>query len=347
MLPDSKPSGGVVAAAAVAMIGSVLVIGFGILVEVSLRINPGRTGRGMPPESAATARASASLVWLVIILVACFGLLVGVELLQRKNWARVAMLVWSSIMVFFSLLVMVATFAVMRSMPTPPNVPEAMWRSMTLYLPLIYAVPLGIGVWWLAFFAQGSIAAQFAPQAIAPWPQNTADGASGGPPAITGRAAKLSCPLPLAIVAGYMIFSGASTLPFLFWVARYPQLLMGHTISGSPAKLYLGIIALTHLAAGIGVFRFRRWAYYVGAAIYGFAVLNTLICLITPNIEDAMREAMSRVNLPANQPMLFDPVKNVYLFFLLGGMFSAALLTIFLSYRTKFLDAVERRGQSA
>lgn len=343
MLPGAPPprtSPGVLAAALVAIASSVLTVAFGVVVEITTGFS--RRSGNLTPDSAHTLLVG-RLFWLFIVAVALLGTLTGVEVAQRKNWARVTILVWAALQSTGSFIFMLATIVVVRVMPVPPNVPEREFRAAGATLPLVCVVPMAIGIWWLVLFTRKSVVAQFQTSAWQPGiPAET-----GFPEAAPGAAVvpKPSCPVPVAVVAGFMIFSGVSSLLGTILASRAPTLIFGYALFGTPGRIWLLATAAGYLLSGIGLFRLKPRGYYLAVGLHGFYLLSTLVNLITPDIEGLMRRAMSEMHLPRRTPEMFDPVQ--YLFWVLVGsaMFGGALLAILLNYRLRFLEAADEAAE--
>src|SRR5271165_4150981 len=126
MQPNPKSHPAVTAAGIVAILFAAVGVLSAILVEISLFAvsRMASTNQGVPfPEA---ARAMASLTWLFLFLLAIFGIFVGANILRRRNWARISILIWGGLMAFFSAISMVATFFIMSFLPpTLPNAAEA------------------------------------------------------------------------------------------------------------------------------------------------------------------------------------------------------------------------------
>jgi hypothetical protein len=213
-----------------------------IFVEGSLlfvsRIAP--TDKGVPFPGA--ARAMASVTWLFLFLVAIFGILVGVGILRRRNWARISILIWGGLMTCLSAIAMVATFFVMNNLPpTLPNAADTA-RVMVLmkwFMALFYGIPFGVGIWWLILFTRQAVVDDFNPFLARLHPGKTLD-ASGfpqePPPPPSYVPGGPVCPLPLLIIAGFDIFSGVFMLTLLIvpysFISSVPLFLFGHAFHG-------------------------------------------------------------------------------------------------------------------
>ena len=216
MQPNPKSHPAVTAAGIVAILFGALGALFAIFVEISMhfvsRIAPADDGVPFPQA----ARAMANVTWLFLFLLAIFGIFVGVGILRRRNWARISILIWGGLMAFFSAITMVATFFVMNNLPpTLPNAAETapFMAVFKWVLVLFYAIPLGVGIWWLILFTREAVVDNFNPLSARLHPGKTLD-ASGfpqePPPPPSYVPGGPACPLPLLIIAGLDIFSGVS-----------------------------------------------------------------------------------------------------------------------------------------
>ena len=73
-----------------------------LLMMPNLPNQPGKSP--MPPET----RAMVIGVYAVLFAICVGELIIAINVLRRKNWARIALLVWAGIMAFFSALTCIA-----------------------------------------------------------------------------------------------------------------------------------------------------------------------------------------------------------------------------------------------
>jgi hypothetical protein len=212
---------------------------------------------------------------------------------------------------------------------------------------LFYGIPLGVGIWWLVLFTRPRVAAAFSPPAgPAPYPP-TMD-VSGLPlpqPAATASLSpKPACPLPLMILAGFLIFSAffMVLLALVPVTGSMPFFFFGHFYSGLTAKAILGLMGLIFGGAGVGMFRLKPWALHTILVLQCMFFINGIMSALNPRFLVVMQGAMQRAEAenPAfagGNPFLTGSFFQATLIFSL--CFSAALIALLLSYRSRFLLA--------
>ncbi len=360
-IPKSRPA--VTAAGIVAIVFGVFGVLAAILVEVSMvfvsRIHSERMGAPMPEA----VRAMASMVWLFILALNIFGIFVGAYIIRRRNWARIAILIWGGLMTFFSATTIVTTLLVLSNMPaTLPNAGNIapVMAVMKWVIALFYAIPCGVGIWWLVLFTRKAVVEEFNPLATRLHPGKTLD-ASGFPQEPPAAPSYVpggpSCPLPLIIIAGLDIFSGASTLGVLIipysLLSSIPLFLFGHVFYGGASLVFLALMGIVYLVCGIGIIRLKPWALDPLIGFQGLFFLSGIVTIFNPNFMPMMREAVEKMmakftgELPANAPMS----ANLFLFsdsymkatMGFGLLIGAATLAILIFYRKRFLEAARAK----
>ena len=366
MQPNAKSHPAVTAAGVVAIIFGALGALGAIFVEASLlfvsRIAP--TDKGVPFPGA--ARAMASVTWLFLFLVAIFGIFVGAGILRRRNWARISILIWGGLMTCFSAIAMVATFFAMNYLaPTMPNAAEAapVLAVIKWVLALFYAIPLGVGIWWLILFTRQAIVEEFNPLLARFHPGKTLD-ASGFPqeplPPPSYVPGGPACPLPLLIIAGFDIFSGASMLTLLVvpysFISSVPLFLFGHAFHGGVSLLFFVLLGIVYAVCGVGIIKLKPWALDPLIWCKALFFLSGIVTLLNPQFVSTMKEAIAKMmpkiaELPAHtqSPMISFPFSDTYLKLMMafGFVFSGVLLAILIVYRKRYLEAARARNPSA
>ena len=328
MEPSSSPrSGAVTAAAVIAIIGSILLLlcaVFGLLGVVMMQNMPGNPGVQQLPELryagfAGVAFIAAGGVW---------GLISGIGLLRYRNWARISTLVWSGLAVAFCGLAML--FVSSMKIPVPPNAVEGTEQIARVLIVIIYGLPLVIGIWWLILFTRKPIVALFDTSAVA---AGTSLDPSGFPAAL----AKPRPPLPIAIVAWFLIISSAFSTGFLFF-QHFPLVLFGRIYHGSTGVIFLLVGAAICLAGGLGLLKLKPWGFWLIVGWQAFGLLSGTVTLLSPNYDSLMQEILASSPFAHSQayPM---PAQNYRAFTILGLVFVAIVLIILLSYRSRFLGA--------
>jgi hypothetical protein len=366
MQPNPKTHPADTAAGIVAILfGAFGVLG-AIFVEASLLFvsRIASTDKAVPFPGA--ARAMASLTWLFLFLLAVFCIFVGAGIVRRRNWARIFILIWGGLMAFFSTITMVATFFVLNNLPpTLPNAAEAapVLAVMKWVLTLFYAIPLGVGIWWLILFTRKAVVEEFNPLLARLHPGKTLD-ASGfpqePPPPPSYVPGGPACPLPLLIIAGLDIFSGVSMLTLLIipysFISAIPIFLFGHAFHGGLALVFLVLLGVVYAVCGVGIIKLKPWALDPLIWCQALFFLSGIVTFLNPQFVPTMKEAITKMmpkipNLPAGvdlPPNVF-PFTDTYFKAMMafGFLFPAAMLAVLIVYRKRFLGAARAKNLAA
>ncbi|GAC1632635.1 MAG: hypothetical protein NVS9B14_06130 [Candidatus Acidiferrum sp.] len=350
MLPQRESLPSVTAAGVVAILFAALTIVFSLLMQIVLVALPNLANRPdqtpMPPGT----RAIGGVFWFFVLLVGIGELFVAVNILRRKNWARISILIWAGIMAFFSAVSCVAVFFVLNVMPQHmPNVqdPAPFLAFMKFFLLVFYGIPFAIAVWWLILFTRPRVAAAFTMSQSQVANQVSLD-ASGfptaTPPAIPVTPKKPSCPVPLLIVAGLLIASAVST-PLVFLLPSTPAVPMyffGFTTSAAAGRIVVGSLAIVYGLLAIGLIRLKPLALDAILALQAIFFLNGIASLASPNFLHIMHDAMAQIaaanpNIPPGFPFFSDGFFRGMLIF--GLFFSFCTLGLLVAFRTRFRTA--------
>jgi hypothetical protein len=356
--PKSRPA--VTAAGVVAILFGALGALGAICVEVSLlfvsRIASAHKDVPLPEA----ARAMASVTWLFLFLLAIFGIFVGVGILRLRNWARISILIWGGLMTFFSATTLAATFFVMNNLPsTLPNATEAapFMAVFKWVLALFFAIPLGVGIWWLILFTRGAVVDDFNPLFARLHPGKTLD-ASGfpqePPPPPSYVPGGPACPLPLLIIAGLDIFSGVSMLTLLVipysFISAIPLFLFGHAFHGVSSLLFFVLLGVVYAVCGVGIIKLKPWALDPLIWCKALFFLSGIVTLLNPQFMPTMKEAIAKM-MPTNPelPAISFPFSDTYFksMMVFGYVFSGVLLAVLIVYRKRFLEAARAKNSAA
>ncbi len=360
-VPKSHPA--VTAAGVVAILFAAFGALGAIFVQVALtyvsRVPLENKGAALPEA----ARAMASMVWLFLLALNIFGIFVGVYIIRRRNWARIAILIWGGLMTFFSAVSFVTTLLVLTYMPTTmPNASEAapVLAVMKWVMALFYTIPLGVGIWWLVLFTRKAVVEEFNPLATRLHPGKTLD-ASGFPQEPVAAPSYVpggpTCPLPLIIIAGLDIFSAASMLMFLVipysLISSIPIFLFGHAFYGGVSLAFLALLGIVYLVCGIGIIKLKPWALDPLIWFQGLFFLSGVVTIFNPNFVPMMRGAIAKMmpkfagellgnaQIPANLFPFSDSYFKAMMGF--GLLFGAGFLAMLIFYRKKFLEAARAK----
>jgi hypothetical protein len=294
-------------------------------------------------------------IYFFFFLVCVAELVVAINVLRRKNWARIAIIVWASIMAFFSAVSGIAVFFVMNFAPhtAPAQKDPGFLLFMKAFMLVLYGIPFAVSVWWLILFNRPRVAAAFKtafPISAEAWPVD----AFGFPAPmasspIVAAPEKPSCPVPLVIVCVILLISAVFTplLLLLLHSPGTPFFLFGFVASHSVGKYLFAVLSVVYGVLAIGVLRLKPRALDAMIAVQGVFLINGLLSIASPGflhaLHDAMqRNAMTNPALPNGLPFLsYNFVRGM----MIGGTaFSSAVLGILVGFRDRFRKAAGEAG---
>lgn len=299
----NRPAG-VTASAIVAILGSVLTFFFAVTMIAAAFVE---TPQPQPPGYAGFAVGSA----IVLIGLALLGLFTAVGLLQLRAWARTSILVFAGFLAVMSLLMLVGV-SIMQ-LPAPPGTDPAAAGAMRAMMLVMFAVPLGVAIWWLVQFNRPSIVAAFASDA-------SARGASR--------------PLAISIIAWVNIVGGASCIvPIL---ARAPAFLVGVTFTGWAAGVVYAFFGAVSLYIGRGLLDLRERARRLAIAWFGLSMLHAGMVTLIPPLRERMLRAQLTVQDPQAPASPFDETALAMIALTLLALISIAAIWLLVRHRAAF-----------
>jgi hypothetical protein len=338
----------VTAAAVVAIIFSLFAALGGLLGGFSLLLMPEMpTTGGAPPIPQGVRTMSAAIMFFILAL-AVFGIFVGIGILRRRNWARITILVWGGFMAFVCVGTVAFSFVIFSVMPMQlPKVNAAdtshFMMFLRIFLFVFYGIPACVGIWWLVLFTRTRVAEAFtSPGQYAP-----AMDASGFSqqevPTAAQQQKRPTCPLPLAIVAGFFIFGAVCMALFVFvpLPADVPLFIFGHAFGGAAGRLILILFGLVSGVAGVGIFKLKPWALYTEIVLQCVGLLNCVVTFLSPSYAPAMRAAMEKMysqnpGFAGANPFLSDTYFRSSMIF--ATVLLGTVLFVLLWQRSRFLE---------
>jgi hypothetical protein len=261
-----------------------------------------------------------------------FGVATGIGLLYLRKWARVSILIWGGLSVFFCGIGMPFVFLMpFPPSPSTPDLPAASMTAVRLILLLVYGVPLVIGVWWLILFNRKSVKAQFTGSAL---------------PADPSAPPKPACPLPISVLAWFYISSILNLLFLPFLSFRVPIFIFGRVFPGRVGLTILLLSCLAFFVAGIGLLKLKPWSYSLTIGLQCFWLASTVVTLLTPNYKAVMDSFIEKFQASLHLPETpFSPANfshNYGWAVVLGLLVACAVLGLLVYYRPRFLEAASR-----
>jgi len=355
MLPQRESLPAVTAAGVVAVIFSSFgILGCGLVLLSLLMIAHFPANLSAPSVPDATRAMVAGIYGFFLAI--CIGeLIVAINVLRRRNWARIVILVWAGLMVAMSAFGMLGIWLVTsiatQTNPQVPN-PGAFLTFLRFFLALFYAIPLGVGVWWLILFTRPRVVAAF--QTTDAFGQIPPMDASGFPvPAVAVSPAvpkKPSVPLPIAIIAAFDVSGAFWMILILFMPLPFlpPFFLFGIQISQVPYKVLLAILGVAYIVFVAGIFRLKRWGLDSLLTVKALFLINGIVTLFNPRFMTAMNDMMVQFAarnpaFPAGHPILPHRFMEALLVF--SYVFGIALLIVMAIYRSRFLKASDEAAR--
>ena len=268
---------------------------------------------------------------------ATWGIASGVGLLNLREWARISMVVFSALMLFFSLIPLLI-FAFLP-IPQPPGTPPNFILFMRVGVGLFYGFFAALGGLWLYFFNRRNVREQFKPTSIVELVTQTSNA-----PEIMGALpdAALRRPALIVLVAIFLLL-GSCIFPFIY-LLHSPMFFFGVALQGRAAGACLAVFAALGLVAGIGLIRLRLWG--LGAAIaYQALGLANMACLVfIPGASDRMFEAVMEYESSRGMPsMPMDsafPATMMRMSLIFGIVVGVGVLWVLFAYRKSFKPIV-------
>ena len=284
---------------------------------------------------------------IFFLFCALFVIVVAIQVIRLRNWARISLLVIAGCLLFFGFVGVIVIFFTLYVIPLPdPQISRAL---LAVVLGTIYGTPIAIAVWWLILLTRPSVVAQFhlaAQSRIALQPPEPL--AAPPPPSSIVRTFSRfnnpNCPLGVRIV-GWYLASFLLVIPFLpFFPNRIPAYYFGHLFQGPAATgVYVLNFALLCIP-GIGLLLLKQWSFPLTVISQFLVCVNAVISFFSNSYETIMRQATQDFHLPQAPPG-FDQLLHFSKYFGLFGLVVpiAILVTLFIS-RRKFYQAANRPG---
>jgi uncharacterized membrane protein len=235
-----------------------------------------------------------------------WGLATGIGLIKTKQWARISLLVYAAILVFFSL----PAAVIMAFIPLPngaaagdANLPANFTTIIRVFITLVYGAFAALGGFWLYFFNTRSVKTQFLFQ------QSASEAAVGdlplGTPIALPGESQPRRPLSITIIAWFLLITGALAPLFLVFNSSFyrgvklPISFLGFFFYGRSATLIFVALSAAQLGAAVGLLKLKRWGLFAAIGLQCLTLLNFVLVVGIPSkrlkfqqIMDAMRSSM-------------------------------------------------------
>jgi hypothetical protein len=274
--------------------------------------------------------------WMFLLLCAFFVVVVGIQVIRLRNWARISLLTIAGLMLFFGLMGIAVIFVTLFvSMPADPRVSQGFLAAI---LAVIYGIPTAVSIWWLILFTRRSVAAQFQASAALEPPRSPSAMAVFNNP---------ECPLAVRIV-GWYLGSFVIVIPFIpFLPNSIPAPYFGHVLLGPAAiAIYIVNFALISIP-GIGLLLLKRWSYPLTIASQILAGANAIGTTLSPSYDANVRATFEKMGIPNLHASTEQMLHYSRYFSLIGLLVPLAIVVTLLVTRRKFYEATNRASQLA
>ena len=262
-LYDRLP-GSVTASGSIAIAGSVLLGLFTLLMALAAQhLSGANQGGGNPDYATPFFRAILSLS----LLFSAYGLLTGICLLLRQNWARLSCLAWSAA-TLGSVLVLLPNFYLRADSG------KSGFLALVLISP-VFILTGSLNFWWLDLFQRDDIVFFFGGTERAPW----------------------KCALPLAVLGGYFMSAFILSLAALTVKASTPIMFFGSAQFGPLFRLSILALSAVTAGAGLAIWRDLRSGFLLGLIMQVFWVADSAVTVFSPR---SLQNFQSALALMAN-----------------------------------------------
>ncbi len=295
------------------------------------------TTRGVSPELPPFVKNMTLAVMAFMACLSAFGVAVGIGLILLRNWARISVLIWGGLCVFFGIFGVAIAFVIpLAPPPNAPNITADSMQAVRFIILGIYGLPLVVGIWWLILFNRKTVKAQFAATA------------SPLDPAVPQKPRP---PLPIAILAWFLITGAAHVVILPFLPFPIPVSLFGHFFYGTAATLSYVCLCLISVVAGVGLLKLKPWSYALEIALQLFGLANVLFTILSPDYPAQMASFMEKIyasmNLPANSYYSSGYLLHARSSMAFVFVFFLAIIGMLFYYRERFMEAASSAASKA
>jgi len=301
-----KRSTGVTVSAVFVFIGSGLTIAFGLLTIAVAVFVPKQ------PQQPPFLRYILLFSVGMYLTFGIWGVASGVGLLRLRQWARISVLVFSGILLVFT----VPALLIVPFIPMQPTagLPDDFGLFFKLGMSAIYGSIAAIGGGWLYFFNKRTVKNQFR---TLPEPGTSESGVSAANPSRR--------PLSITIIGCLLLIGPLFFVPAV--LLHLPMLFFGQTLDGWRASLFALVWCVVQGAAGVGLLKLLPWARILAIGTFLFGILNCLTMVLPGSmarLEQVNVAMQARMGLPA----VAGPPAMLHMGMWMGAIFGVAGMAV-------------------
>ena len=302
----TKRPAGVTIAAVAAILGSGLfvLLGLGMLWSALLPV--------AQPNAPPFLKVVSFVMSVVMLGFAGWSITTAVGLFRLRGWSRWSILIFSALLAFMG-----GASALMISilpMPPTPQVSQETMTGIKSGIAVFYGALALMGGFWLFYFNTARVKIQFGP-----------GGAVDGP---GGR------PLSISVVAWFALVGGALCIAGAF--SPFPGTVLGIVVTGWAARAFYVVFAAFEIWLGIGLLRLNPLSRVAAIAMFGFAILNSVLFVVLPGYPERLRVTLESMPYALRQPAGYDALSSIGLSMIFGTLVSAIPIWFLISNRNAF-----------
>jgi hypothetical protein len=272
-----------------------------------------------------------------MICVSLFGIATGIGLIYLRPWARISILIWGGMSVFFGVIGIPMAFLMSFSPnANAPNLPAESMQAVRWVFLGVYGMPLLIGFWWLILFNRKTVKAQFAGAPVS---------------ADAGLPLKPACPRPIAVLAWLYITAILNLLVLPFLPFRVPVFVFGRVLHGSVGLTILILSCLACLVSGVGLLKLKPWSYSLTIGLQFFWLASGVVTVLNANynaaMDSMMKELQASMYLPETQFSSMSFAHHYGWTLILGLVIAGAILGLLVYYRPRFLAEASKASSAS
>jgi hypothetical protein len=323
-------STGVTISAVLVFFGSAMALLVGLLAVAALKLAP----HGSIPTP--FFRGALIFDGALDLAFVAWGIASGVGLLRLRQWARISMLVFSGIMIVFSLIPMLIIpfipLQVGAEGTEVGRVPPNFGLFFRIGIVVFYGFFVALGAFWLYLFNKRSVKDQFKGISLQ-----------------QGSAAESRPERPLVIVIlAWLFIVGGCFTPFALFM-RVPAFFFSFAVPGHWGDLVFIAFSTLSVIVGIGLMRLRPWSWMVAVGFQSIGLLNALSMILIPGafarFEGLLLSQRAAMGLP-DAPAVIPPAVSMWIGLGIGALFAGVILAILFWYKRAFNDAPPKSAEA-
>jgi hypothetical protein len=260
---------GVSASAICALLGSLLMLAFCVLLGLAFFVSPATAP--LPPQT----RLGMGLGLAMFGVLGAWGTTTAIGLFRLRNWARVSIIVFSVLLALTG----VAAAPVIWFFPQPPTAPPN-YGAVRIGIAAFYGGLGLLGAFWLYYFSRRATREAFG---------GALSAQSGGRP------------LSISIIGWWLLLTGVICV--LASPLRMPVSLFIWIVSGWTAMGWYAALGGLYAYVGYGLLRLNPLARKIAIGVLWFGVANAVIFFFTPGRDARFAALMGRFHFGPQLPL--------------------------------------------